>query len=270
MENYPPVIGKTYSLFGDSTATRPYYQKITELTDEILERFSYDEQQLLNFIQPLSRNRMNLKRISRQNPVSSNKSWLLNLLNTSLEGYTSTTEEHLRSTPAYKMIRDKRLLTNRIQYHLYMIEIELVNRIHKKSFIQSNYKIALLPYCLRETQVECKAQPDEVDYVCKGCLKECYINLVSNLLRENNINPYIWRTAKLKSLFKNLYKRHGSLGVLGIACVVELAWGMRLCMKAGVPVVGIPLNANRCIRWMGEFYENSVDMEELERLLKPD
>jgi hypothetical protein len=42
---------------------------------------------------------------------------------------------------------------------------------------------------------------------------------------------------------------------------------MKSCRKAGIPVVGIPLNANRCIRWMGDFYENSVDLEELKLLI---
>lgn len=35
-----------------------------------------------------------------------------------------------------------------------------------------------------------------------------------------------------------------------IACIVELANGMKSCRKARIPVVGIPLNANRCIHWM--------------------
>ena len=148
-----------------------------------------------------------------------------------------------------------------------MIEFELVNRINNESFLKSNYRIALLPYCLRETQAECKAKPDEIDFVCKGCLKTCQINKLSRLLRENDVEPYIWKTAKLKPLFRKLIKQHGNIGVMGIACIVELAWGMRLCMKAGLPVVGIPLNANRCARWMDGFYETSVDLEAIGKLL---
>jgi hypothetical protein len=55
----------------------------------------------------------------------------------------------------------------------------------------------------------------------------------------------------------------GSFGVLGIACIPELAWGMRACMKRKIPVVGIPLDANRCMRWMGRFEETSVNLERL-------
>jgi hypothetical protein len=43
---------------------------------------------------------------------------------------------------------------------------------------------------------------------------------------------------------------------------------MRMCAKLGIPVVGVPLNANRCARWMGEFYPTSVEMNEVERMVK--
>jgi hypothetical protein len=47
----------------------------------------------------------------------------------------------------------------------------------------------------------------------------------------------------------------------------ELTFGMRCCRSKGILVVGIPLDANRCIRWFGEFFPYSVDIDELERLV---
>ena len=61
--------------------------------------------------------------------------------------------------------------------------------------------------------------------------------------------------------------RPQSIGILGIACIPELVWGMRMCMRLGNPVVGMPLDANRCVRWMGKFHENSVNLEKLNDLL---
>jgi hypothetical protein len=54
---------------------------------------------------------------------------------------------------------------------------------------------------------------------------------------------------------------------MGIACVPELVRGMRMCAKLDIPVIGIPLNANRCARWMGQFYPTSVEMAAVRRLL---
>jgi hypothetical protein len=75
-------------------------------------------------------------------------------------------------------------------------------------------------------------------------------------------------TANLRSLFRRLNKEGKTVGVLGVACIPELVRGMRMCMRAGVPVIGLPLDANRCARWWGQFYPNTLNLEELDRLLK--
>jgi hypothetical protein len=64
-----------------------------------------------------------------------------------------------------------------------------------------------------------------------------------------------------------LLRQKAALGVLGIACIPELVWGMRRCARAGMPVLGLPLDANRCARWLGEFRPNSVNLTRLETLL---
>lgn len=71
----------------------------------------------------------------------------------------------------------------------------------------------------------------------------------------------------LKKLAHKLNNQDENLGVLGIACFPELVNGMRLCTKSGIPVVGIPLNANRCSHWTGRFLDNSVNIKTLEKLL---
>jgi hypothetical protein len=38
-------------------------------------------------------------------------------------------------------------------------------------------------------------------------------------------------------------------------------------MKRKIPVVGIPLDANRCMRWMGRFEETSVNLKRLGELV---
>jgi hypothetical protein len=89
------------------------------------------------------------------------------------------------------------------------------------------------------------------------------------LLRKHGIEPYIWMGGDFKKLAKDTLKIGKSFGVLGIACIPELTMGMRRCRKYHIPVQGIPLNANRCIRWFGEFRPNSADLDKLEKLITP-
>jgi hypothetical protein len=187
-----------------------------------------------------------------------------------LTEYIGDVEGHLRSVPLRERFTDREILASREQYLLYMLEFELVNRLHREQFLGSGYRIALLPYCLKESHSRCKASPDDVDMVCRNCIKSCFINRLSTVLREHDINPYILSRGRIRNLLKGLYEKHGSLGVMGVACIVELVMGMRLCMQAGIPVVGIPLNANRCPRWMGSMHETSIDLSAVRRLVSVD
>jgi hypothetical protein len=90
----------------------------------------------------------------------------------------------------------------------------------------------------------------------------------SALMKKYGINPYIAVEMDREKLFKKLKEEHPSVGALGVACVPELAMGMRLCIKSGIPPIGIPLDANRCARWMGRAHESSFNLEELEKLIK--
>jgi hypothetical protein len=49
--------------------------------------------------------------------------------------------------------------------------------------------------------------------------------------------------------------------------VEMLLAGMRMCLRGNVPVVGLPLNANRCGSWMGEVHPNSISLRRLEDLI---
>ena len=267
MEDYKPIYGKTYSLFGQDTNTELFYRKIKALTDEILSQLSLPEAQALEYMQRLSRNKRKLKTAAAKSAGYSTLTDMLHRIDRELAEYVPGLQQHLREVSLHKYITDKELLNRREQYFLYMVEFELVNRVHRERFLDSNYRIALLPYCLKETQTGCKASPDEIDFVCRGCLKTCTISKLSNVLRDSGVNPYILSRGSLKSIFSKLLKKRGSIGVLGIACVVELIQGMRFCMKAKLPVMGIPLNANRCPRWMGGFFETSVDLSALEKIL---
>jgi hypothetical protein len=260
---YVPVSGKTYSLFGTGLSTEQYYERIRTVADEIL-RLVPGEETLLSLIREVCRRKRFLARKARRDDGTA-ISVVLRLLKSTLSPYTTNVRMHLESIPLLSTT-DRIIRTSEEQHHLHMLEIELTNRLYRRPFLRSGFRIALLPHCLRDLDRECRSLPGDLDTVCSGCSERCFIHRVSALLRDAGIHPYIWRNAELGSLFLRLGEK-GSFGVLGIACVPELAWGMRACMDRKVPVVGIPLDANRCARWMGRFEENSVNVERLKDLI---
>jgi len=259
-----PLIGRTYTLYGKLTNTDDYYKTIGEIADNYLQQFS-DAEQFLELIQRAGKNQSIFRRkITREK--DSLITSILKDLDSKLSVYTENVEAHLKSLSVMQKT-DSALATTREQYYLYMLEIELVNRINKEKFLSSNFRIAFLPHCIRDLSRECLSKPDEIDYVCKGCSKICNINAVSKLLKSKDIAPYLWMTAELGPLFKSLKIKYENFGVLGIACIPELINGMRTCLGKNIPVVGIPIDANRCARWMGKFHDNTVNLQKLEKLL---
>ena len=256
------IRGKTFSLFGNDQTTVTYYQSVSDLVDK-LEKELHPANHLLFSIRrggglPLSKQsrhyaQLNNEIIAASEPV--------------LQPYLTDVERHLHTLTLRKRL-DKTLRTKRKQYFLHMIEIELVNRLNREQFKECDYRLAFLPHCLRDLSKQCRAvTEDDIDYVCRRCSKTCFVRQVTDILQDAGVRPYIWMNANLHKLFRRLKREGKKIGVFGMACLPELVNGMRLCSRAKVPVVGIPLNANRCARWMGAFYDNSVDVQALRNLL---
>jgi hypothetical protein len=262
---YQPIEGKTYSLFGDSKSTGDYYHTIRSLADKILA--GNDINILLEKLKKYSAQQGYLKRIFSGFKNKSSGSIGLSSIHEPLKQYTRKTNEHLKNISFSKFL-DRRLATTEEQYHLYMLEIELTNRRNRTSFLLADRKISLQPYCLQDFSVTCKASDSGFDYQCGHCSKNCFQHHASILLKENNIEPYIWMGASIGDAVREAAEKNQTIGILGIACIPELVWGMRKCRKLGIPVIGLPLNANRCARWFGEFHQNSIDLNALELLIR--
>ena len=256
--------GETFSLYGNETDSDNYYLKISEITDSLLPLFN-DERDFLTFLKNYIPKKHQLKEASKNNNGSLLSSIIITLKN-ELSIYTEETKNHLNKI-SFKQRWNRVISTSEEQYHLYMVEIELANRIYAKQFKQCEYKIALLPHCLHDLSRECLSKPAGIDYKCKGCSKVCYINQVNKILTAAGVDAYIWLTADLKKLFKELHVKYKTIGVLGIACIPELANGINSCLKFGLPVIGLPLDANRCKRWMGDFNYNTVNLNKLKEIV---
>jgi hypothetical protein len=260
-----PVQGKTYSLFAAGDDSEGYFVEIKRLADMFLQRYS-GEKRLLALIQGVGK-RPFPSGLKTTGADRKTLQFIREALRQSLSIYTQKVANHLKTLPLAKRM-DSTLATTEEKYHLYMLEIELVNRIYREEFKRSEYKFALLAHCLRDFRPECRSTAGDIEAVCRRCTEDCLIHLGSVLLEKYGIKPYISVAMDQERLFKKLKREHPSIGGLGIACIPELAMGMRLCVRTGIPPVGLPLNANRCARWMSQAHETSYNLEQLEELLK--
>jgi len=259
------IIGKTYSLYAGKSNTDEFYSVLSDLVASLHSNVFSDEQ-LLSAIRKFSNKKRTLRVEKKKVNSDSIIAKILNDAEATLSKYFTDIDSHLKNLSLAEKC-DSTLTTSREQYLLYMLEIELVNRSNKGKFTFSEAKYAFLPHCLHDLDKDCLSASDGTDYVCKGCSKNCSINSVSKLMKLQNIKAYIWREADLKKIFKLARSSGQSIGVFGIACIPELVNGIRLCTKYDVPAIGVPLDANRCVRWMGDFYPNSVNEKKIKSLL---
>jgi hypothetical protein len=259
------IIGKTYTLYGDQDISDYFYEDLREVTNSILNKVE-NKIILIEFLRKNSGNKRSLRKRIKINPGETLLGDILRLTEDTLSKYFTDIDYHLKNLTLSEKCGST-LATSREQYLLYMIEIELVNRLNKDKFNLAETKFAFLPHCLHDLDKDCLSVSDGIDYVCKNCSKNCSINLVSKIMKLRNIKAYIWREADLKKIFKLAKSSGQSIGAFGVACIPELVNGFRLCAKYDVPAVGVPLDANRCVRWMGDFYPNSVNEKKILSLL---
>lgn len=251
------IIGKTYSLYGDNDYSDSFYKDLSNVTRLALNEFN-GESEFLMFLLKNSKSNRVLRKESKTNYGKTLLGKILHQADNSLSKYFTDIETHLKNLTISERC-DSTLSASREQYLLYMLEIELVNRLNKKEFNLSKLKYAFLPHCLHDLDKECLSASDGTDYVCKSCSKKCSINAATKMMNSRSIKAYIWKEADLKKIFKLARSTGQSIGAFGIACIPELVNGFRLCSKYNVPSIGVPLDANRCRRWMGDFYPNSVN-----------
>lgn len=263
---YIPVEGSTYSLFGRQTETESYFGKIGQLADELIQKFGSAEN-ILAITGKYRNNRRALRKFRRsadEKPMG----FILKKLSAGFAEFTVNTRDYVGSVSLIRKLRDGGLATSEEQYFCTMLEVELVNRINKSRFDRADRRIALLPHCLRDLSRICRSETEGFDRVCKGCSRSCFLHSLNDLLKLYKVEPYIWMEGSFRKLYLDMKNDNKILGILGIACLAELKAGMQKCLKYDIPALGIPIDANRCARWMGDFYPNSVNILQVEKLLK--
>lgn len=259
------IIGKTYTLYGDQDISDYFYEDLRKVTNSILNS-AENKIALVDFLRKNSGNKRAIRKDLNIHPGETLLGNILHLTEDTLSKYFTDIDSHLKKLKLSKKCGST-LNTSREQYLLYMIEIELVNRLNKEKFNSAETKFAFLPHCLHDLDKDCLSVFDGTDYVCKSCSKNCSINSVSKLMKLRDIKAYIWKEADLKKIFRLARSRGQSIGAFGVACIPELVNGLRLCARYDIPAIGVPLDANRCVRWMGDFYPNSVNEKKILSLL---
>ncbi len=257
MIDMSPFHGQTYTLTDAAGTSDALYRELDDAVEGCL-RWEPDPHALLALVERLGRRRSDLRRLTGPRGDALARR-LMELARDAFSPRTTGHAAHMAALPVTSRF-DRILTMTEEQHQLGLLEVGLSNRVNAAGFHGAAFRFALLPICLHDLARECRSRSDGVEHLCIRCSATCELRAMSDVLRTCEVLPYVWRRSSLRSNLRRLTAIHGSVAVVGVACIPELLHGMRRCRAAGVPVLGVPLDANRCARWMGDFHPNQVNL----------
>lgn len=126
------------------------------------------------------------------------------------------------------------------------IEVQSVNLLGRKKFLQAKKRALFLPHCSRKyMDSRCKAFFDASipSYTCAHCSNDCLVNKAERLAKEKGYDVYVIPGGSCisKILNTNLYE-----GVVGVACGEEIKIAVDALGNMNVAGQAIPLIKNGC------------------------
>ena len=127
-----------------------------------------------------------------------------------------------------------------------LIDLQAINLMERKRFLQTKKRALLLPHCTRKyMDNRCRASFDEKlpSYVCAHCSPDCLVNKADCAAKRKGYDVYVLPggSCVTKILDSSKYE-----GVVGVACGEEIKISGEMLQDTGVAGQAIPLIKNGC------------------------
>lgn len=168
----------------------------------------------------------------------------------SLGPYTPNVDKFLTEThPAYRW-REDFIFTGRqrVEYHLYLVGMEIMNRSFREAFLESEHKIIFVPPCMA-APADGKCQSVDTPYGarCANCTPGCQVNQITSYGEKHGIQVFM-----IPDSFSPLDRdgdngaKPNKLGVVGVSCPLTIVSGGYEMKRLGIPAQGVPLDHCGC------------------------
>jgi uncharacterized protein len=189
-----------------------------------------------------------------------------------LGGYTTNVDWFLAEVFSSYQGRDDEVLCGRrrVEYHLNMVGTEIMNQAFRPAFLAAERKVVVLPACMKARPDEdCLADGTPFGARCAQCTPGCHVQAVTQWGVEHGFDVTI--LPEDLGVFRGgagEVARAGSIGIVGVSCVltnVDGGWQMR---DLGVPAQGLLLDYCGCsYHWHPRGIATDINKRQLLRLL---
>ncbi len=167
---------------------------------------------------------------------------------------TDHPEQEIRRTPKEKYLLD-------------VVSFGIYDRLNREAFNRTKDTLIILPDCLSLNNPDCERVETEFGDVCRQCTEACQAYHVVELAK-----PYGARVSFAKRKMSQQIEHHAgelrNIGVIGVACMVMLASGMRTCAELDIPARGVLLSFTGCEHWNDQPFGSRFPMSWLKEILE--
>ena len=141
-----------------------------------------------------------------------------------------------------------------------LIEVQAVNLMERKKFLQAKRRALLVPHCSRKyMDNRCKAFFDASipSYICAKCSEDCLVNKANCIGKKKGYDIYVVPGG---SCISKILKANQYEGVVGVACGEEIKMAINALDSMNVAGQALPLLKNGCAN-------TAFNMETLAKIL---
>lgn len=153
------------------------------------------------------------------------------------------------------------------RYLLELVSFKMYDRLNRTAFNKTKNTLIIIPDCLSIHEKECEKVEYEFGYVCRKCQENCQAFHIVELAKKYKAKV-LFSKRKLTEQLEHHGSKMADMGVIGIACIMMLASGMRTAREVGVPARGVLLGFTGCDHWNEKPFASSFPFDQLETILK--
>ncbi len=157
------------------------------------------------------------------------------------------------------------------QYIRNMLTLAVLNRLYRPEFLKAKHRLVVLPECTKNYSPDMCCKLERKNHSeCTQCQPDCLVCKVEEMVYGNRID-LILEPDDIEKTAATYRKKKGTVGIVGVACVLTLISGFKATLKEKHPTQGLFLDYSSCQKHWSEIpYNTRFSLKQLGTILQID
>ncbi len=164
---------------------------------------------------------------------------------------------------------DKLIQKPREAYVRNLLAVAILSHLQRDEFLRCEKRVIILPECLKnyDDTTCCKGELPGGVSECTMCNADCLVFHSMDQFTDDRTAMYL-EPDDLLAFLTEYKKRHGRVGVVGVACVLTLLSGFARTIALKLPTQGVFLNYSSCAyHWASPGFNTNYSFERMAQVL---